>query len=293
MTDRDPPEYAHANTEAERALEIRLRYAGGLTGGDDEGCPGRNDCRGTRSERLVGAVLDDGERTPETTAGPDTGSAAVVVGPPDVDADRRRRGPYAKSAERRRSIVDAAFDVFATRGFRSGSLREIAERVGMSQTTLLHHFPSKEGLLLAVLSGRDEVEPVLAPGALRGLAEGDERTPAVRFADLITTQADANVLVPGVIQLYAVLSGEGVTHGHPGREYFAARFASMRAGYVRDLEDLRDRGLLREGVDPAIAAATIIALWDGIQLQWLYDADAVDMAAALRDYLSLILPLPS
>lgn len=286
MTDAGPPEYDHANTEVEWSLEIRLRYAGGLTGGDDEGRPGRNDRYGTRSERPVRAVLDESERMPEMTAGAGADPAAAEV-------ISRRRGPYAKSAERRRSIVDAAFDVFATRGFRSGSLREVAERVGMSQTTLLHYFPSKDDLLIAVLAGRDEVEPVLAPGALDGLAEDDERKPAVRFADLITTQADANMLVPGVIQLYAVLSGEGVTHGHPGRAYFTARFASMRAGYVRDLEDLRDRGLLREGVDPAIAAATIIALWDGIQLQWLYDSDAVDMAAALRDYLALILPLAS
>lgn len=206
---------------------------------------------------------------------------------------RTRRGPYAKSAERRQAIVDAAFDVFATRGFRSGSLREVAERVGMSQTSLLHHFPSKEELLLAVLANRDRVEPVLAPDALRGLRDDDARIPAVRFIDLITTQAEANVGVPGVIQLYAVLSGEGVTDGHPGRAYFTARFARMRAGYVADLEHLRELGLLREGVDPVTAAATIIALWDGIQLQWLYDQDAVDMAGALRDYLALILPLPT
>ncbi|PSL37480.1 TetR family transcriptional regulator [Labedella gwakjiensis] len=232
---------------------------------------------------------------------PDDGALRVAEPPAEAPADppaevpavRRRRGPYAKSAERRRAIVAAAFDVFATRGFRAASLREVAERVGMSQTTLLHHFPSKEELFLAVIASRDAVEPVLAPDALRGLAAEDPRIPAVRFADLITTQASFNEGVPGVIQLYAVLVGEGVTDDHPGRDYFAERFARMRAGYVVDLERLRDLGLLRDGVDPAIAAATIIALWDGIQLQWLYDADAVDMAAALRDYLALILPLPA
>ncbi|RUR03618.1 TetR/AcrR family transcriptional regulator [Labedella endophytica] len=203
---------------------------------------------------------------------------------------RRRRGPYAKSAERRQAIVNAAFEVFATRGFRSGSFREVAERVGMSQTSLLHYFPSKEELLIAVLASRDGVEPVLDPDVLSGLAPDDERIPAVRFADLITTQARANQEVPGVIQLYAVLSGEGVTDDHPGRAYFTERFAGLRADYAADLERLRDLGLLRKGVDPAVAAATIVALWDGIQLQWLYDADAVDMSRALRDYLALILP---
>lgn len=236
-------------------------------------------------------MLDETERLADATADGAAPADGEVAAEGDA-TERRRRGPYAKSAERRQAIVEAAFDVFATRGFRAGSLREVAVRVDMSQTSLLHHFPSKEGLLLAVLAGRDEVEPVLAPDALRDLDEDDPRVPAVRFADLITTQAALNEGVPGVIQLYAVLSGEGVTEDHPGREYFTARFASMRAGYVADLEHLRDLGLLREGVDPETAAATIIALWDGIQLQWLYDRDAVDMAGALRDYLALILPLP-
>jgi AcrR family transcriptional regulator len=233
----------------------------------------------------VGAVLDEIDEA--------AGESRSLGADTEPDVAPRRRGPYAKSAERREAIVEAAFDVFATRGFRAGSLREVAERIGMSQTSLLHHFPTKEHLLLAVLAGRDEVEPELAPDALVDLAPHDPRVPASRFAALITTQARANVGVPGVIQLYAVLSGEGVTDDHPGREYFTARFEKMRAGYVSDLERLRELGLLREGIAPETAAATIIALWDGIQLQWLYDRDAVDMAAALQGYLALILRLPS
>ena len=65
-----------------------------------------------------------------------------------------RRGPYAKSTERRNTILAAAHAVFAARGYRAGSLQEVADRVGMSQTSLLHYFPSKSELLLAVLNWR-------------------------------------------------------------------------------------------------------------------------------------------
>jgi AcrR family transcriptional regulator len=41
-------------------------------------------------------------------------------------------------------------------GYRAGSLREIAQRVGMSEAGLLHHFKNKSTLLLAVLDHRDE-----------------------------------------------------------------------------------------------------------------------------------------
>ena len=43
------------------------------------------------------------------------------------------RGIYAKTPERRAEILDAALEVFADAGFRSGSLREIADKAGMSQ----------------------------------------------------------------------------------------------------------------------------------------------------------------
>ena len=68
-----------------------------------------------------------------------------------------RRGPYAKSAERRRAILTAAHAVFAAHGYRGGSLQDVANHAGMSQTSLLHYFPSKSDLLLAVLNWRDSI----------------------------------------------------------------------------------------------------------------------------------------
>ena len=44
----------------------------------------------------------------------------------------RRRGPYAKTAERRQRILDAALQVFAAHGYRAGSMREVARVADMS-----------------------------------------------------------------------------------------------------------------------------------------------------------------
>lgn len=185
----------------------------------------------------------------------------------------RRRGPYAKSAERRAAIVEAAFEVFAERGFNSGSFQDVADRAGMSQTSLLHYFPNKSALLLAVLDRRDEIVDDI-PDASQSLT------------DSILGRAHANVKIPGVIQLYTVLCGEATTAEHPGRDYFVTRFRNLRTEYAAELRTLP----LREGVDPDRAAATIVALWDGIQLQWLLEPDAVDVELVLADYLHLILP---
>ena len=57
--------------------------------------------------------------------------------------------------ERRRELLDALVDAFAEGGIGGRSLREVAEAVGTSHRMLLHHFSSRDDLLLAIV---DEVE---------------------------------------------------------------------------------------------------------------------------------------
>jgi AcrR family transcriptional regulator len=79
-----------------------------------------------------------------------------------------RRGSYAKGRERREAILAAADEVFAERGFHRASLSTIATRVGLSDAGLLHHFASKEHLLLELLELRHEHD---AERVARALAE--------------------------------------------------------------------------------------------------------------------------
>ena len=57
--------------------------------------------------------------------------------------------------ERRRQLLDALIEAFASGGIGDRSLREIAEAVGTSHRMLLHHFGSRDELLLTIV---DEVE---------------------------------------------------------------------------------------------------------------------------------------
>lgn len=191
------------------------------------------------------------------------------------------RGPYAKSEERRRTILAAAHAVFATRGYRGGSLQEVADRAGMSQTSLLHYFPSKSDLLMAVLQWRDDINgKATAP-------EVDED-----FVDAVVRTALYNEDLPGVIELYTVLCAEAITEGHPGRAYFTERFERLRQNYTRHFAQLATEGKLRPGIDPAQAAISLVALWDGLQTQWLLAPETVNVVECLRNYFDLVL-LPS
>ncbi|WP_239154130.1 TetR family transcriptional regulator [Amycolatopsis sp. FDAARGOS 1241] len=50
----------------------------------------------------------------------------------------------------RARILSAAMDMFAARGYHATSVREIAERVGVTKTAVLYHFPGKADIIAAL-----------------------------------------------------------------------------------------------------------------------------------------------
>ena len=63
--------------------------------------------------------------------------------------------PRPPDVERRAALLDALIEAFADGGIGGRSLRDVAESVGTSHRMLLHHFGSREQLLMAIV---DEVE---------------------------------------------------------------------------------------------------------------------------------------
>ena len=61
----------------------------------------------------------------------------------------------------RQRILDAATELFIERGYEATSLREIAERVGVTKAALYYHFPGKEDLLRALLEPLEEFQQQL------------------------------------------------------------------------------------------------------------------------------------
>ena len=193
----------------------------------------------------------------------------------DTDAERNRdRG--ARPADTRTHILDTALGVFAASGYRAASIRDIAAKCGISHPTLLYHFPSKAALLMEVLSRRDEIDidnEVFS-----------ELEPRAMLRHLIVS-ARNNATARGIVELFAQLSAEASDPTHPAHGYFAKRYADLRADLERSFAALRREGALADTVTPSHAAAHVIAVMDGLQVQWLLDAESVDMAEALTAFL--------
>lgn len=196
------------------------------------------------------------------------------------DAAPARRGRSPKGAAKREAILDAALEVFGEVGLHGSSLREIASRVGVSHQSLMHYFPTKNELLMAVLRRRDE-------RLRRHFAD----VGGMSIDELIAV-AEINVRIPDVIALYNMASAEATFEDHPAHEYYSEFYQSLIASMTKYIERADERGVLREGWTPRAAARAILGLVDGLQLQWLYDRDDVCVAETVKLLVSALISVP-
>lgn len=80
-----------------------------------------------------------------------------------------------RGIDTRDRVLAVALPLFADRGYRGTSLRDIARRIGIKAPSLLHHFPSKQQLYLAVLDRIFEGLEAAAQNVATGKGTRQER----------------------------------------------------------------------------------------------------------------------
>ncbi|RPE77803.1 MULTISPECIES: TetR/AcrR family transcriptional regulator [unclassified Frondihabitans] len=190
------------------------------------------------------------------------------------------RGPYAKTAAVRARIIEACTGVFAESGYRATTMKEIAERAEISQRGLVHHFGSKEELLAAVIEAREaELAPVMAP---LGDAIGS-------FVSMLAVLAHDSER-PGLIELNSLLVAEGASSEHPAHEHYQERYDGLRHYFATAFDQLRESGDLNSELDSSSLASGFVGLLEGLQVQWLYNPDAIRIDVILRAFLEAVIP---
>ncbi|WP_340383165.1 TetR/AcrR family transcriptional regulator [Streptomyces sp. SS7] len=186
-----------------------------------------------------------------------------------ISNGRNRSG----SGNGRERILKAALGVFSARGFRAGSLNDIAEASGLTRAGLLHYYPNKQAVLLALMEQRDTKLHVLQPGT--------DRTLLQLLEDM--EELTAHVLENrAMVQLAHILTAEASGEEHPAKEWVAQRYSALRAVMADAVRRSLVAGELRADTDPEAFAALVLAVAEGAENQWLLSPETVNPVAVIR-----------
>jgi AcrR family transcriptional regulator len=191
-----------------------------------------------------------------------------------------RRTQAERTRASREKIIEAATELFSQQGFRGAKMADIAKAADLTEPGLLHHFPSKTALLTAVLAERDRANDERFHIYLAG--ENQDL-----LASLLKL-AEHNETVPGLVQLFTILAAESIQEQHPGHDFFQRRYEAVRAQGVAVLRQAQARGEVRVDVAAEDLIVMVFAMMDGLQIQWLYDPDKVDMARIFGQFVRLL-----
>jgi AcrR family transcriptional regulator len=188
----------------------------------------------------------------------------------------QRTKTSARGEARRHQIIEVATRLLARNGSRGTSLQEIATASGVTQTGLLHHFPTKEHLLHAVLDYRDEFENSLI------WRHGDD--PGILVFDVIADVVSEWSSRPELVGLMAILVAENVGDEAMLHDRLRANYRRTLSQLSHTLEGAVDRREIVGPIDPDSKAVEILAFLSGLELAWLVDptirAEAVARAWA-------------
>lgn len=194
----------------------------------------------------------------------------------------RTRTSEREREETRTRILGAAHSVFAERGYRAATLDSIARASGLTRAGLLHHFPSKQAVLLALLDARDqELGLMRTEAAADGSATDLLRNVRATIRSILAQRE--------LVSLAHALSAEAADVEHPAHEWLTRRYDRLRVALTDTFMASFARGELEAREDPALLAALALAATEGLEAQWLADPEAVDVERGVELLHSLIL----
>lgn len=178
-------------------------------------------------------------------------------------------------------VLDAAVHLFATVGMPATTLDDVARAARVGADDVRRLYPTIDALVTAVLMRRDDRDVEFVP-----LLERAGGLEILRRLEDLTAGHVADV--ESAVVFTSTVAG-AVVPQHPARAWAVQRYQWARSLYAAAFRRDIDAGLIRQDVDPDALAVQVLAVMDGLQIQWLLDPENVDMAQALATALETII----
>jgi AcrR family transcriptional regulator len=174
-------------------------------------------------------------------------------------------------ADTKQRILEIAGDLFARKGYTATTIADIAAELGTTTAALYYHFPSKQAILVGLMSG-----PVVSYSRLLDGLDSGHRAPEILLGAIIDICADSRDLATIFDRDPAALAIIDEQLPRPSSELTAETVAAL-AG-----PDPDHGALIRASAALAVAKAATLAALD-LNAGTLSPADRGEvLAAALR-----------
>jgi TetR/AcrR family transcriptional repressor of bet genes len=199
-----------------------------------------------------------------------------------VTAGRTPRFARKPVAARRAELIDAAIACLAEGGLQAFTIDNLCRRAGVSRGLVNHHFAGKAELMVRAY------ERMLAEQAERLEAcAGAPGTPERRLVMMIDAVIGAGTADRAHLRAWLALWGE-ISSDLALQAVHRERYAAYRRTVRRIIADVAAaRG---RTVDADALAALLIALVDGLWLEWSLDAGVLTLDEAKAGCLRLLEP---
>jgi TetR/AcrR family transcriptional regulator, fatty acid metabolism regulator protein len=186
------------------------------------------------------------------------------------------------AAERKEQIVRATVECITKHGYHNFSMQDVARTAGVSKGIIHYYFLNKDELMMCVLDKvAGDIERVLGE-ELSTITDPWRRMEI--FIDVCFE------IVKNTKEYYQVNMDfwTQINQKEEIRKVIAAHYSKFREAAAAVIQDGVDKGSFRK-IDSSAYASIIIAIVDGLSLQWLFDDKVFDYSQMSKKASELIL----
>ncbi len=170
----------------------------------------------------------------------------------------------------RKNIINVTTRLFASRGYAGTSLDLIAKEAQTSKSSIFWHFENKEDLLFTVVDRAMSEWEIKAGSEI--LAQPD---PPRQMAKLIDLYRELAQVRPDTLRLLLGLLLETADVNEDVKKRFQRMYRGYRTSIQIVIEEGVAQGHFKRAVPTEHLSAMVLALFDGLFVQWFLDKDAV------------------
>jgi TetR/AcrR family transcriptional regulator, fatty acid metabolism regulator protein len=188
-------------------------------------------------------------------------------------AARRSRPPALKidKSDKRETILRAAIDTFAARGFFNAQVADVARAAGVAAGTVYLYFRGKDDLLISIFERT--MEEAIAEGR-RSVAPVDD--PVARLRDIARLHLDRLSRDRALAVVFQIEHRPSTKF----MERFSATYVREYLGLIRDvIVEGQVAGVFRQSVNPTLAAKLFFGGLDEMATNWILSKRRYNLVA--------------